>query len=134
MKINNAKYEGYLWWSNSKTPVIYDGTQEIALTIDETQNPFIVEGNFWDKELEISIFIKYVDGEYLVRKTEVAGLTGPDYVYTDVVYAAHRLPSVCGLRFRQYWKAEKDDLCAGLAAMQPDKLVFVGFEKTSQKK
>lgn len=134
------KYKGYLWWSNSPIPEIYDGESELPITFDEQRttllspdcdaNPFIVEGNLWDATNMVSIYIKYVDGEYLVRSTNLqqADASG-SYEYTQETYAPHRMDGIAGLKFRQYWRTESDPLCEGMEALQPAMLVFVGFEK-----
>ena len=134
------QYEGYLWWSDSSLPVIYDGSTTLPITFDKkfstllspdsAANPFIVEGNLWDAANRVSIYIKYVDGKHLVRKkdlklTEASG----DFEYTEVTYAPHRMDGISGLKFRQYWKAESDPLCEEMEALQPAMLTFVGFEK-----
>lgn len=134
------QYEGYLWWSDSSTPEIYDGTSSLPITFDEQctsllspkydDNPFIVEGNLWDKANKVSIYIKYADGKYIVRKVDLK-LTDAsgEYEYTEETYAPHRMDGISGLKFRQYWKAESDPLCEGMNTLQPAMLTFVGFEK-----
>ena len=47
IKIN--KCEGYLWWSDQQKPKIYDGNT-LDICLDETKNPFVVEGQLYDKE------------------------------------------------------------------------------------
>lgn len=141
MDINiTPQYEGYLWWSDSSLPIIYDGSTTLPITFDEqfstllspdsAANPFIVEGNLWDAANRVSIYIKYVDGKHLVRKVDLK-LTDASgkFEYTEVTYAPHRMDGISGLKFRQYWKAESLPFCEGMEALQPSMLTFVGFDK-----
>lgn len=132
------QYEGYLWWSDRSTPEIYDGSSPLPITFDEQctsllspkydDNPFIVEGNLWDVSNRVSIYIKYVDGEYLVRRVDTAALDRDDsYEHTEASYKPHRMSGK--MKFRQYWKAESDRLCEGMCALRPDMFVFMGFEE-----
>ena len=132
------KYQGYLWWSNSSTPEVIDGNHELPITFDEqystllspsaTQKPFIVEGNLWDVSNRVSIYIKYVDGEYIVRRVDTAALDRDDsYEKTEASYKPHRMSGK--MKFRQYWKAESDPLCEVMRALRPDMFVFMGFEE-----
>lgn len=140
--IEEAKYEGYIWWSDSKTPVVYDGTTQVALQLDDTANPFVIEGNLWNADKRESIYIRYVDGQHIVRRTIVTekewhGINDKSLELGDVdkhwgattrkAYLSHRITGVTKLRFLQYWEAKADDACEGMAALQPKKLVFVGF-------
>ena len=140
-KIEEAKYEGYLWWSDGKTPVVYDGTVSVVMQLDDAANPFVIEGNLWDADKRVSIYIRYVDGHHIVRRTTVTdgewdgtddkNLAAADkhpVATTRKTYIAHRMPGVGTLRFLQYWEAETDDACEGMAALQPKRLVFVGFK------
>ncbi len=141
-KIEEARYEGYLWWSDGKTPVVYDGTVPVALQLDDAANPFVIEGNLWDADRRVSIYIRYVDGRHIVRRTMVtddewqgiddkrldaSGAGKRPVATTRKEYIAHRIPGVSALRFLQYWEAEADGACEGMAALQPKRLVFVGF-------
>lgn len=139
--IDKAKYVGYLWRSDQRAPEVYDGTGELELSLPDGENPFIIEGNLWDEAQRRSIMIRYIDGRYHVRRVIV---TGPELkgisdkaieaaegqVATTVKeYLAHRIGGVEKLRFLQYWRAEKDDLCGGMPVLRPYQLVFVGFVK-----
>ena len=140
--IDKAKYVGYLWRSDQRTPEVYDGTEELELSLPDGENPFVIEGNLWDEARRRSIMIRYIDGRYRVRKVEVAereleGISDDKVdaaeegqVATTVKeYLAHRMAGVRKLRFLQYWRAEKDDLCGGMLVLRPYQLVFVGFVK-----
>lgn len=140
--IEAAKYVGYLWYSNEKEPKVFDGNEMVPeINLDEKKNPFIIEGNLWDGRN--SIMIRYVDGEYIVHRTEVneeelKGISssqayGSKIVTTRKDYLAHRIGGVKCLSFLQYWKAEPDDMCEGMCVLRPSKLVFIGFVKNEEK-
>lgn len=141
-KIEEAKYEGYLWWSDSKIPVVYNGTEPLSLQLDDNSNPFIIEGNLWNADKRQSIYIRYIDGQHLVRsiivsEEEWCGIDDKNILLdklgerkvatTRKDFLAHRIPNVSRLRFLQYWEAEEDECCEGMLALKPKRLVFVGF-------
>ncbi len=123
-KIEKSKYQGYLWYSDKTKPkVLID--QDFELELCETNNPFIVEGQLFDGNVSISI--KYVDGKYIAHKIDVQA-EYPDKEYTEREFIANKMGGVDKLIFRQYWKAQPDELCEGMPVLQPDVLVFVGFK------
>lgn len=139
--IEAAKYEGYLWYSNEKKPMVFDGSEPVPeMNLDEEKNPFIIEGNLWDADNRKSIMIRYVDGKYIVHRTEVneeelKGISSSQaygskshIATTRKDYLAHRIGGVKCLSFLQYWKAEADEMCEGMQVLRPLKLVFIGFD------
>ena len=105
--IEAAKYEGYLWYSNEKKPMVFDGSEPVPeMNLDEEKNPFIIEGNLWDADNRKSIMIRYVDGKYIVRRTKVkeeelkaraysqAYESGSPIATTLKKYLAHRIEGV----------------------------------------
>lgn len=142
--IEAAKYEGYLWYSNEKEPKVFDGNEMVPeINLDEKENPFIIEGNLWDEDGKKSIMIRYVDGKYIVCRTQVneeelKGISssqayGSDIATTRKDYLAHRIGGVKCLCFLQYWQAEPDKMCVGMQVLRPSKLVFIGFDKNEEK-
>lgn len=141
--IESAKYEGYLWRSDQPEPEVFMGDKPVGeITLSDDDNPFVVEGNLWDAATRQSITIRYIDGRYRMRRTEVAQaeldeikdtsldpLADEPVATTVKQYIAHRIPGVSSLLYLQYWKGEADELCEGLKALRPEKLVFVGFKK-----
>ena len=140
--IKGARYEGYLWYSDESMPRVFLGDKILAdMNFNENSNPFVVEGNLWNSESSESVMIRYVDGEYYIRRTRVSNeeLKGIDYktiessvnaVATSVKeYLPHRIKGVKALRFLQYWQGESDPMCEGMVSLCPSKLVFVGFKK-----
>lgn len=142
--IEAAKYVGYLWYSNEKEPKVFDGSEMVPeINLDEKENPFIIEGNLWDEDDRKSmksIMIRYVDGKYIVHRTEVneeelKGISSSQaygskshIATTRKDYLAHRIGGVKCLSFLQYWKAEADEMCEGMQVLRPLKLVFIGFD------
>lgn len=144
--IEAAKYVGYLWYSNEKEPKVFDGNEMVPeINLDEKKNPFIIEGNLWDEDGRgESIMIRYVDGEYIVHRTQVkkeelkgsssraysqAYGSGSPIATTLKKYLAHRIEGVKCLCFLQYWQAESDEMCEGMQVLRPSKLVFIGFDR-----
>ena len=132
--IGKAKYEGYLWYSDRKEPEVYTGSEETEIRLDDNANPFAIEGNLWNAKRRESIAIKYVDGRHLVRRckveeNELKGCETNAKATTLKTYIPHRIKGVKNLKFLQYWKANEDEQCEGMKVLEPEKLVFVGFEK-----
>ena len=145
-QIDKANYEGYIWWSDQPTPDVFDGNEEVDITLCDTDNPFIVEGNLWDAEHRRSISIRYADGHYYVREVNVTELElkGIDDKKLDAAkgqvatvekeYVPNKMPEwVSALRFLQYWKVENDLMCDGMPMLRPSQLVFIGFKKKEEK-
>lgn len=124
-KIEKAKYSGYLWESDQKEPqVIIE--EECEFSFDDNQNPFVVEGFLYDGKTSYSI--RYVDGRHIVNKFIIEELPKE---YSEQTYIS-KFKKVSGLKFRQYWKPEPDDLCKGMEVLKPAQLVFVGFNKKEE--
>ena len=125
--IEKAPYEGYIWFSDRRKPLVISPDKPYEADLRDTDNPFIVEGNLWNETSNVSIMIKYVDGKYIVRRTEVTDECKKNA--TEKEFIAHRIDGVKKLKFLQYWVETVDALCEGMTTLRPGKLVFVGFIK-----
>ena len=133
MEINKqAKYEGYIWQSDQTQPQVLHGEEFDVESLKDGVNPFVIEGQLWNADDGISISIRYVDGKHVKTCNKV---TNEDLHGTSTVtperYISH-IKGVGRLCFLRYWKAEKDEFCENFEALRPEKLVFVGFEKTKK--
>lgn len=45
--IKRTAYQGYLWYSDEQIPKVFDN-EEVELELDDTANPFIVEGQLYE--------------------------------------------------------------------------------------
>ena len=124
MKIDKSIYEGYIWYSDSAIPEVVDNT-EFELDIPDTANPFVVEGQLFDRDRNLSYSIRYVDGRHKCVEYNLNTLEGE---VTVDVFCSNRMENR-KLRFVKYWRAESDPLCEGMDVLQPCEVVFVGFEK-----
>ena len=125
--IDKARYEGYVWMSDRQEPSIILPDEEFGLTLNDADNPFVVEGNLWDATSRVSIMIKYVDGKYIVRRTVVTDECIKNA--TKKEFLPHRIEGVKKLKFLQCWDEVEDPLCENMVTLQPGKLVFMGFIK-----
>ncbi len=128
---NNGKYVGYIWKSNEKTPKVFNG-DIFDESLDNNDNPFIIEGQLYDEERAVSYSIKFVDGEYLINKFEVNSNELGEFVMKT--FYANRIKGHKKLCFRQYWRSEKDEFCENMEVLQPKELVFVGFKEEEKEK
>ena len=127
--MNNKLYDGYLWYSDQKTPEVFEQKAWDESMLDENVNPFVIEGQLYDSENLVSYSIKYVDGKYIIKKHQ---LKSTDFNNVDIYildFKAHRMGEGRVLQFLQYYREEEDSLCAGMKVLQPKEKVFVGFKK-----
>ena len=122
----NANYEGYLWWSDQQKAEVFLGEKPIELP-KELTNPFIIEGNLWDRANETSYLIRFIDGQYLVYKFELNGI--PDERITPHEYLPNRMPGIDKLIFKEVWEEKPDELCNNFEVLKPAFIAFIGFEK-----
>ena len=122
MRIEKSKYVGYIWYSDQSKPDVKNG-EDFKLEIKDDVNPFIIEGQLYDGKKSISI--KFVDGKYLVKEYNLEELKGLDMI--EQTFYAHRMDNK-KLKFKQYWRPQKDELCEDMGVLQPAELVFVGFK------
>ena len=134
----SIKYEGYLWWSNQEKPDVYVD-QELKSQDDkpiwpkETNNPFVIEGNLWNKVDKISYLIRFIDGEYLVYEFKLKD-SNPESI-TKLEYLPNRMPpAVKKLLFNEVWIEQPDPLCNGFEVLKPAFIAFVGFIKNEEDK
>ena len=127
IKIENC--EGYLWWSDQQEPKVYQDGQ-IDIILDETKNPFVVEGQLYDKEEDKSYSIKYIDGQYLIKVNKVGN---DDFTNKDNELKSFLSNRMGGrwLKFLRYWEPTEqgDENCEGMPPLVITKNVFVGFKK-----
>lgn len=122
----NLNYEGYTWWSNSQKPIVYIANETLPNWPVNTDNPFIVEGNLFDKINQLSYSIKYIDGDYLVMRFDLNELKDSDFILKS--YLPNRFPNeIQSLCFKEFWKAMPDEFCNDMQVLKPAETVFVGF-------
>jgi CRISPR type III-associated protein (TIGR04423 family) len=131
MKINKAKYQGYVWYSDQSSPQVILN-QEFELELDERTNPFVVEGYLYSVEQSLSHVVKFVDGKYIHVTYDLSNLEGSDFVENAYYPVSDKAFGKRKLVFRQYWKEQSDDLCAGMKVRVPAENVFMGFREMEE--
>ncbi len=128
----NINYEGYLWWSDKENPDVYQNQsiitqEEKPIWPTMSTNPFIVEGNLWDRINKISYLIRFIDGTYLVYKFDLLNIDYKEII--EFSYLPYRMPdSIIKLYFKEVWTSKKDPLCNGFDVLQPVFIAFTGFK------
>jgi CRISPR type III-associated protein (TIGR04423 family) len=125
-EIKKAKYLGYVWYSDANEPVVILN-EEYENDLDENKNPFIIEGFLVNEADHTSISIKYVDGQYIARATDLEGIVNA----TDKEYiASSRFDKwkIKALTFKQCWSEVKESGCLDMPVLEPTNLVFTGFK------
>lgn len=125
IKIKNC--EGYLWWSDQEEPELYD-EKALDVSLDETKNPFVVEGQLYDKEEKESYSIKYVDGQYLIKTYKVEASDFTNKENETKKFLSNRMGGRW-LEFLRYWEEKKDENCMNMPVLTFTKNVFVGFKE-----
>jgi len=125
--INIKNCEGYLWWSDQQIPQVYQD-ESLDICLDNSKNPFVVEGQLYDKECLMSYSIKYVDGQYLIKvyKVDEQDFVNPDN--EQRTFLSNRMDNRW-LKFLRYWEEVKDENCMGMPVLTFTKNVFVGFKE-----
>ena len=128
--INIKNCEGYLWWSDQQEPKVYDG-DVLNISLDEAQNPFVVEGQLYDKEALKSYNIKYVDGQYLINiyKVETSDFANKENELK--CFLSNRMGGRW-LKFLHYWEEKKDENCMNMQVLTFTKHVFIGFKEQEE--
>ena len=115
--------QGYYWFSNSEQPVIVDGPFG-GLNLLDYNNPFVIEGQLYDKSTQLSYSIKYVDGQYFVRNTEVT-----EQMINDAKSYISKWDDNMHLLFTTTWLKKQDPLCCNMEVFVPANLIYVGFKR-----
>lgn len=126
---NPASYDGYLWWSNADKPLVYKN-ESLPVWPEEGSNPFIIEGQLFDKQTRKSFSIRFIDGSYCIHCADLNEFKSIEYIEKE--YLPNRMEGISKLCFREYWRPEEDDLCEGMEVLKPAELIFVGFKNREE--
>lgn len=128
--INIKNCEGYLWWSDQQNPQVYQN-EALDICFDENKNPFVVEGQLFDKAYRKSYAVKYIDGQYVMREfnVEEQDFTNSDNELKE--FFSNRMDGRW-LKFLRYWEEKEDENCMGMPVLTFTKSVFVGFKEQEE--
>lgn len=122
------KCQGYLWYSDQSKPKVYMD-EAIELNLDKNINPFIVEGQLYSPDTQVSVSIKYVDGRYIVNRY------APNEKGEGIEEGKieQYIPNVrLGLKdkvlyFSRLWEECEEKEYDGFKTLRPSSLVFKGI-------
>lgn len=134
--IEESAYQGYMWKSDEQTPEVYDCDRNIGFCLSDGENPFIAEGQLYDKATDVSISIKFIDGKYIInrydgRKHQFIG--GSDSAIFEEGELEQYIPArrmdtgSRVLNFIRLWKVTKDQMSENFETLCPSALIFKGF-------
>lgn len=149
----NGKFEGYLWESDKQAPEVYYGEKLLlSYTFDNETNPFIIEGQLFDAQTGLSVSIKYVDGEYKIKKYYIDNPESNHPSFFSIVkddegekkveihcevkelhYKSNSQLKGHDLHFYELWEEKTDLLCCKMKVLEATKVIFAGFEKQNVK-
>lgn len=132
--INRTAYQGYLWYSDEQIPKVFDN-EEVELELDDTANPFIVEGQLYDMTEDRSIRIKFIDGKYIINtysgKTRQFNDFSGEKLTEGIIeqYAPSSRLNLGDkvLYFARIWVETEDVINDNWNTLCPSGLVFKGF-------
>lgn len=122
--IEKGNYTGYLWMSDSDVPRIFEN-EEFSMALDPSVNPFVIEAQLYEESIRRSISVKFIDGKYYVNRVNIDEMAG--VVFDDKLYVGMRMNGKI-LKFKQYWRPEKDGGCLDMNVLKAAETVFVGFK------
>ena len=128
--IPEGNYQGYIWLSDNKKEdvTVLDGGPCPGFSLDPNKNPFIVEGNFYDKDKDVSYAVRYTDGNYIAYEYDCKQFDGD--IQLEKMVPVFTLNNGCrGLLFARIWVEKDDPYCLGFPCLEASDLVFVGFHK-----
>lgn len=129
--IPNKLYQGYVWLSDQKCPIVLDNKQHDFAKLKENQ--FVMEALLWDEEVKMSIMVRHT-GKYHIQQIKLDELPA-GHQLVEKAYLPHRLgDEVKNVRFKQLWVPEEDPLCAGMEVMTMKALIFTGFNASTKTK
>ncbi len=123
----DGNYEGYLWRSDCRTPEIVNGEFK-GNQLDKL--PFVIEGWLYDKEQQVSIQIRNLDGQYFITQYDLENLKKEGSELKPQSYIAYRLNGISKVQFSCLWQEEKqEETLADFTTLVPKAHIFTGFAK-----
>jgi len=123
----HSSYEGYVWWSDQKEPIVYRADNQINLPSKDSCNPFVAEANLFDKSEKVSYTIKFLDGVHHAYRFDMKELKELGWPYEEKKFLAD-MKEAEHLCFREYWEEKEDIFCDDQKVLQPAMIVFTGFQ------
>lgn len=132
--IKRTAYQGYLWYSDEQTPKVFDN-EEVELELDDTVNPFVVEGQLYDMNEDRSISIRFIDGKYIIntysgKMGQFNDVSGEKFTEGNIEQYAPSSRLNLGdkvLYFSRIWTEAEDMINDNWKTLCPLGLVFKGF-------
>lgn len=119
------KYEGYLWQSDSKKPLILRD-DNIPKDIFKSL-PFVIEGYLYCKSKNgLSIKISHLDGAYHVYAVELDQIPTEQLTLNTFV-ARNFSKDIKFIQSVQYWHSVPDEYCENMNVLEPSWVAFNGF-------
>ena len=124
----NGLYQGYIWLSDKKEPLILVDELFPGHLKNNSVESFIVEAQLYEKETNISIRMLFVDNVLHTYSYNLYELEKTRFFETEdnKQFVGNRMKEKI-LLFRQYWIEENDPYCINMKTLKPAELVYVGF-------
>ena len=132
--LNEAGWQGYIWRVSAKEAIVYKLPTESGIIKNETSEIYnrIQEANFYNKDKQLSLHVKNIDGKELAYCYKIEGYTEDkgfklDKVSIDVPGAKPEFINL--LKFRNLYQKQGsqisgDDYMSWIQVAQ----IFVGFK------
>ena len=116
-------YEGYLWYSDNKSPLIINGDFKSNLL---SELPFVIEGNLWAEKEKLSISIKHINGAYLISPFSLNTIDNLDSKSKKFLSS---IVNFTQYKIYQHWESDENENCENMLVAKPLWFAFVGFIK-----
>lgn len=126
----DIEFDGYLWFSDQQKPTMLMN-QRLNMALFK-KLPFIIEGNLWSKERQLSVNIRNFDGQYLITSFDLSN-SSEDILLEEKNYIAHDLEGVTKFQVIEAWEEKEDEALAGMKTLVPSWTAFKGFIKIKSK-
>jgi CRISPR type III-associated protein (TIGR04423 family) len=121
--IPSLNYGGYLWYSDSRNPLIIKDDFKPDLL---SELPFVVEGNLWAEKEKVSISIKHINGEYIISSFSLDAI---DDLESKTKKFISNIPSFTQYKIYQHWESVTNENCENMLVAKPVWFAFVGLIK-----
>lgn len=132
-QIPSIPFEGYYWYSDATTPALLRNELIDKSLLDENKLPFIIEGNFYNKDQQISLQIRNIDGIYKIFQYDLTGHEPVTYLSNGFLksegFEKYQMVEAWAAVPDEIINEEKEYALAGMKTQKPAWSAFAGFTK-----
>lgn len=126
----DAKFEGYIQLSDSKDFIILEDNFLPAWETLHNDKNFINTLSLWDGDRSINI--RQINNGFAKLDVKISDFKKDIYEITHQTFLVNvkfKNTKINRIKMTQIWQENADDLCCGFAVLEPQFLLFSGFER-----